>query len=79
MKIIHQEVKLDIEWMKQEAKRYYDQKRTETSTLEPGEQVYIRRRTSREKSYNIKTGKESQKLDCVKIGPYKLPDRTEVT
>jgi hypothetical protein len=72
MKIIHKEVKLDLEWNKLETKKYYDRRRVETPTLERGDKVYIRRRTSGEKSFNIKTGRESQKLDCVRIGPYRI-------
>ena len=69
LKRIHQEVGRDIEWMKLETKKYYDLKRTDTIDLKPGER---RRRTSGGQSFNIKTGRESQKLDCVKIGPYQI-------
>jgi hypothetical protein len=55
--------------MKLETKKYYDLKRTDTIDLKPGER---RRRTSGGQSFNIKTGRESQKLDCVKIGPYQI-------
>jgi len=40
--------------------------------MKEGDRVYIRRRTSGEKDFNIKTKRRSQKLDCVKIGPYKI-------
>src|SRR5882762_10729960 len=70
MKRIHEEVRLDIEWTKQTMKRYYDSHRKEGQALRVNDRVYIRRRTSGEKSYNIKTKRESQKLDCVRIGPY---------
>jgi len=70
MKRIHEEVRLDIEWTKQTMKRYYDSHRKEGQVLRVNDRVYIRRRTSGEKSYNIKTKRESQKLDCVRIGPY---------
>jgi hypothetical protein len=78
MAIIHKEVRLDIEWMKKLTKNFYDKKRVESFTLKEGDKVYLRRRTSGEKSFNIKTGRTSQKLDCLKIGPYlieqKLPN-----
>jgi hypothetical protein len=78
MAIIHKEIRLDIEWMKKLTKNFYDKKRVESFTLKEGDKVYLRRRTSGEKSFNIKTGRTSQKLDCLKIGPYlieqKLPN-----
>jgi hypothetical protein len=70
MKVIHDEVRKDIDWAKISMKKYYDQRRVEAPSLKKGDRVYIRRRTSGEKSFNIKTGRESQKLDEVKIGPY---------
>jgi hypothetical protein len=70
MKVIHDEVRKDIDWAKISMKKYYDQRRVEAPSLKKGDRVYIRRRTSGEKSFNIKTGRGSQKLDEVKIGPY---------
>jgi len=49
MRIMHQEIKLDIEWLKNKTKEYYDKRRMETPTLEEGDRVYVRRRTSGEK------------------------------
>jgi hypothetical protein len=78
MATIHQQVKMEIEWATLKAKEYYDQKRRNSPQLKAGDKVYIRRRTSGEKSYNIKTGRASQKMDCQFIGPYvieqKLPN-----
>ena len=52
--------------------RVLRQKRKATPKFKIGDNVYIRRRTSGEKNYNIKTERASQKLDCVKIGPYRI-------
>jgi chromodomain-containing protein/p58 integrase-like protein len=75
MQQIHCEVQRDIAWAKTVTKHYYDQKRREAPTIEIDDRVYIRRRTSGEKSYNIKTGRKSQKMDCVKIGPYRVLEK----
>lgn len=77
LRIIHKEVRLDIDWQEQEMKRYYDRSRVESPTMKEGDRVYIRRRTSGEKDFNIKTKRRSQKLDCVKIGPYKIKSSLE--
>ena len=72
MMTIHKEVRLDMEWNKKIIKSYYDKKRVETFSLREGDRVYLRRRTIGEKDFNIKTKRISQKLDCVKIGPYRV-------
>jgi hypothetical protein len=75
MEIIHKEVKLDIEWIKNLTKSFYDRNRVESFSLKEGDRVYLRRRTSGEKVFNIKTGRTSQKLDCLKIGPYRITQK----
>lgn len=77
MKIIHTQVKLDIEWQEAIMKSYYDNKRSVTPTFQKGERVYLRRRTMGETQYNIKTKRPSQKLDSVKIGPYEIEAKLE--
>jgi chromodomain-containing protein/integrase-like protein len=77
MKRIHKEVELDLEWNKLMTKKYYDLKRNKTPQFQVGERVYLRRRTSGERTYNIKTGRASQKLDSVKLGPYRVQERME--
>jgi len=72
MATIHQQVKMEIEWTTLKAKEYYDRKRRDPIYLKPGDRAYIRRRTSGEKGYNIKTGRASQKMDCLFIGPYAI-------
>jgi integrase-like protein len=66
MQVIHRKVELDMKWTKEKAKEYYDRNRRATPKFKTGDNVYIRRRTSGEKTYNIKTERTSQKLDCVK-------------
>jgi reverse transcriptase-like protein/integrase-like protein/chromodomain-containing protein len=75
MTIIHEEVRKDIEWAKTVFKEFYDRKRVESLTLGEGDKVYLRRRTSGEKSFNIKTTRTSQKLDSLKIGPYRIEQK----
>jgi len=72
MMTIHKEVRQDMEWNKKMIKSYYDKKRVEMFSLKEGDKVYLRRRTVGEKEFNIKTSRISQKLDCVKIGPYRV-------
>jgi hypothetical protein len=66
---------MEIDWMNQKVKEYYDQNRRKPVNLQTGDRVYIRRRTSGEKIYNIKTGKTSQKMDCLFIGPYAIEQK----
>src|SRR5208282_3536638 len=47
---------------------YYDDKRIKGPSLEKGDKVYLSRR-------NIKTKKPSSKLDCKKLGPFKIRRR----
>jgi hypothetical protein len=77
MKIIHQEVKLDLAWSKAIVKKDYDQKRGNHLLLKKGDHVYLRRRTIGKREYNIKTNRRSLKFDCLKIGPYEVLDKLE--
>ena len=77
MKIIHTQVRLDIEWQEQTMKKFYDKRRSKTPRYQQGDRVYIRRRTSGNTSYNIKTKRPSQKLDCLRIGPYEIEEVLE--
>jgi hypothetical protein len=69
---IHEQVKLDIAWNQQRAKLYYDQKRTDTPKIPVNSFVYLRRRTLNKKEYNIKSKRNSDKLDSVHLGPFKV-------
>jgi hypothetical protein len=73
--IIHRQVELEIDWLNQQTKEYYDRTRREPVSLKMGDRVYIRRRTSGEKKYNITTKRTSQKLDCLFIGPYVIEEK----
>jgi len=74
MERLHIEVQRDLAWTKEAMKYYYDNKRRPAPTLREGERVYIRRRTSGSQTFNIRTGRQAQKMDCVKIGPYKIAE-----
>ena len=58
--------------MKEQYKRYYDEKRVEAPTLEEGGRVYLRRRTLGQKKFNVKTLRESTKLDQLQLGPFTI-------
>jgi hypothetical protein len=77
MKIIHKEVERDLEWTEKERKRYYDQKRVESHPLKRGERVYLRRKTIGNKQDNIRTKRNSTKLDCIRLGPFEIEERME--
>jgi hypothetical protein len=77
MRQVHKEVEMDMKWNKLITKKYYDLKRGRTPQFQGGERVYLRRRTSGEKPFNIKTGRRSQKLDSIKIGPYRIQERMD--
>jgi RNase H-like domain found in reverse transcriptase/Reverse transcriptase (RNA-dependent DNA polymerase)/Integrase zinc binding domain/Chromo (CHRromatin Organisation MOdifier) domain len=70
MKNIHRQVKLDIDWQEAETKKYYDRKRSKAEELNVNDRVYLRRRTTGEKTYNIRTERTATKLDAVKLGPF---------
>ena len=72
MKTIHAQVKMDIQWQEQLAKQYYDRKRKPHISYQPGDQVYLRRRTTGSTTFNIKTKRPSQKLDSLRIGPFRI-------
>jgi hypothetical protein len=77
MKGIHQLVQMDIQWNQSLTKRYYNAKRSETKALEPGDRVYLKRRTIGKNEVNIKTKRASSKLDCVHLGPFLVAQRLE--
>jgi len=77
MRQVHRQVEMDMQWNKLTTKKYYDQKRKQTPQFRTGEHVYLRRRTTGEKTFNIKTGRRSQKLDSIKIGPYRIQEKLD--
>jgi hypothetical protein len=75
MKIYHQSIKMEIEWATEQYKKYYDMKREDTEQLKEGTRVYLKRRTTGQKGFNIKTDKQSTKLDHLQLGPFKIKRR----
>jgi len=69
---VHRQVKLDIAWNQQKAKSYYDKKRTDAPKIQVDSFVYLRRRTINKKEYNIKSKRNSDKLDSVLLGPFRV-------
>lgn len=72
MKSIHQQITLDTAWRQMNTKRYYDMKRQESPQLTEGDYVYLRRRTIGRAEFNIKSKRQSNKLDCVQLGPFQI-------
>jgi transposase InsO family protein len=71
----HQQIAKDIRWEAEEMKQYYDRKREDAPNLKEGDRVYIRRRTTGSRTFNIKSLRPSQKLDCVKYGPFTILEK----
>ena len=65
IKILHKELARELRFLSARSALYYDRKRNEDITLKEGDKVYLLRR-------NVKTTRPSNKLDHVKIGPFKI-------
>jgi transposase InsO family protein len=65
---LHEEMKTQLEFVRQRMKRYYDTKKVEGPTFKEGEMVYL-------STKNITTKRPSHKLDYKYIGPYKIKKR----
>ena len=72
MKTYHQNIGLEHQWAKEQYKRYYDKQRRDAPELNIGDRVYLRRRTSGQKRFNIRTEKTSIKLDHLQLGPFAI-------
>jgi len=77
MKIVHRNVNQEITWATQEFKRYYDSKRRKAPEIKEGTHVYLKRRTTGQKHFNIKTPKKSAKLDNLQLGPFRVERKLE--
>lgn len=64
MTVLHENLRLDLMFVRQQMTRQANTKRIEGPTLKGGDKVYLLRR-------NIKSNKPSKKLDAVKLGPFK--------
>jgi hypothetical protein len=72
MKIVHRNISQEIAWASQAYKKYYDEKRRKGPEIKEGMHVYLRRRTSGRRKFNIKTSKQSAKLDSLQLGPFRV-------
>ena len=59
----------DIAFIALRTAKYYNKKREDAPALKEGDKVYLLRR-------NIKTTRPSDKLDHVKIGPFRIQEQT---
>lgn len=66
---LHTQMQLDIEFLNERMKHYYNLGHQEAPTFKRGEKVYLLRR-------NLKTTRPSDKLDYKKLGPYKIVKQT---
>src|SRR5208337_2914441 len=64
----HRALQKELHFVQEKMRTYYDNKRMKGPSLEEGDKVYLSRR-------NIKTKKPSSKLDCKKLGPFKIRRR----
>jgi len=65
LKELHEEMKTELEFIRNRMKKYYDQKRIEGPTFEEGDMVLL-------STKNITTKRQNKKLDYKYIGPYKV-------
>lgn len=65
---LHQEMKKELEFVRERMKKYYDKGRLKGPILERGDMAYLLRK-------NIKTTRPSDKLDYKKLGPFKIEER----
>ncbi|KAM0712543.1 hypothetical protein Q7P37_011640 [Cladosporium fusiforme] len=65
MATLHENLRLDLMFVRQRMTVQANKKRIEGPTLKEGDRVYLLRR-------NIKSKKQSKKLDAVKLGPFKI-------
>jgi hypothetical protein len=70
MKIMHENIRREIDWATMKYKKYYDKKRRDSPDIQPGTRVYLKRRTTGQSRFNIRTGRESAKLDSLQLGPF---------
>ena len=61
--------------MQENYKRHYDTKRKEAPDLQKGDRVYLRRRTVGNKEFNIRTNRNSTKLDQLQLGPFTIEEK----
>jgi hypothetical protein len=75
MKTFHENIRTEQLWMQENYKRHYDTKRKEAPDLQKGDRVYLRRRTVGNKEFNIRTNRNSTKLDQLQLGPFTIEEK----
>ena len=68
LRMLHQQLSRDIAFVALRTAKYYNKKREDAPALKEGDKVYLLRR-------NIKTTRPSDKLDHVKIGPFRIQEQ----
>jgi transposase InsO family protein len=69
---LHEEMRAQLEFIRDRMKKYADQDRIAGPILQKGDMVYLLRHSRGHKLPNIKTNRPSNKLDVRKIGPYEI-------
>ena len=72
IKVLHEQIKLDLGWTTKEYERYYNRKRRDSPIMKKGDRVYLKRRSFGQKRYNIRTKRQMDKLDAQQIGPFEI-------
>jgi hypothetical protein len=68
LKNLHEEMKTELEFVRNQMKKYYDQKRMKGPSFQEGDMVLLATK-------NIKTKRQNKKLDYKYIGPYKILEK----
>lgn len=69
---LQEELKSQLEFIRERMKKYADRTRIEGPTLQEGDMVYLLRHSRNKKLPNIRTNRPSDKLDFRKLGPFKI-------
>jgi RNase H-like domain found in reverse transcriptase/Reverse transcriptase (RNA-dependent DNA polymerase)/Integrase zinc binding domain/Chromo (CHRromatin Organisation MOdifier) domain/Retrotransposon gag protein/Zinc knuckle/Retroviral aspartyl protease len=66
---LHEQISQDLRFIAYKSAKYYDKNRLSEPTLKEGDKAYLLKR-------NIRTKRPSAKLDHIRIGPFKILERT---
>jgi transposase InsO family protein len=75
MKITHKNISQEIAWATKEYKHYYDRRRRAAPELSKGTRVYLKRRATGNKQFNIRTMRKSTKMDSLQLGPFTIEEK----
>jgi hypothetical protein len=68
LKNLHEEMKTELEFVRNQMKKYYDKKRMKGPSFQEGDMVLLATK-------NIETKRQNKKLDYKYIGPYKIIEK----